>query len=143
MTDARRTAEDRLLKAPWTCREVVALNDWQERGDVHPFTCGGNNCREVLIAGHEGWHCPACDYTQDWAHRFMALRAAPASPDPLQGIRDAKYLNPVCAADGCQWLRAIHRDEEDDCREAQDNTPSKVTYPASAPLPAPDDDPQK
>jgi hypothetical protein len=27
--------------------------------------------------------------------------------DPLQGIRDAKYLNPVCAVDGCQWLRKV------------------------------------
>ncbi len=26
--------------------------------------------------------------------------------DPLKGLRNAKYLNPVCAEDGCQWLQA-------------------------------------
>ena len=27
---------------------------------------------EVLIATPDGWICPSCDYTQDWAHGFMA-----------------------------------------------------------------------
>ncbi len=31
---------------------------------------------------------------------------APETLDPLQGLKTAKYLNPACAADGCQWLRA-------------------------------------
>ena len=45
---------------------------------MHPFTCGNDLCRGVsgqhasLIASEDGWHCPACDYTQNWAHGFMA-----------------------------------------------------------------------
>lgn len=62
--------------APWTNQEVKVLNEWQKRGDVHPFTCGGDNnglrCSAVLLATPEGWACPdGCGYTQDWCHGFM------------------------------------------------------------------------
>lgn len=62
--------------APWNFRQVQALNAWQRRGDVHPFTCGGDNngqrCGAVLRATVTGWVCSdGCGYTQNWAHGFM------------------------------------------------------------------------
>ena len=73
-------------KAPWTDKQVDALNAYQRAGDFHPFTCGGNRSdaahkdyaaknggdRGQLIATPNGWVCPVCDYTQGWAHAFMA-----------------------------------------------------------------------
>jgi hypothetical protein len=40
---------------------------------MHPFTCGnGGHDHGVLIAKEDGWHCEKCEYTQNWAHGFMA-----------------------------------------------------------------------
>lgn len=60
-----------LNKAPWTDEQVKSLNKYQQCSWVHPFTCGGKNCRRVLVATPNGWICPKCDYKQDWAHEFM------------------------------------------------------------------------
>jgi ribosomal protein S27AE len=63
-------------RAPWTPEQVAALNDFQQRGEFHPFTCPtryDNGTHVVLVAHEDGWHCPACDYRQDWAHDFMAV----------------------------------------------------------------------
>jgi hypothetical protein len=65
------------ITAPFTPEQVAALNRWQERGDVHPFTCGNSQCRsshpnDALVATPNGWMCRHCDYTQQWAHGFMA-----------------------------------------------------------------------
>ena len=44
----------------------------------HEFTCGSDLCPgagdvpAVLVACEDGWHCPACTYTQDWAHGPVA-----------------------------------------------------------------------
>ena len=57
--------------APFTEDQVNSLNDFQHVGYYHPVTCG-NNCRANLIARKDGWHCPTCDYTQSWAHGYMA-----------------------------------------------------------------------
>lgn len=75
------------IKAPWTDEQVAALNRWQQRGNVHPFTCGASEPHPVgppgsdsfkhretnrtLIAENDGWHCPTCRYTQDWAWDAM------------------------------------------------------------------------
>jgi len=66
------------VHAPWTTEQVAALNRFQQNGDFHPFTCGGNRQDEfhldgegVLLATENGWVCPYCDYTQDWALAFM------------------------------------------------------------------------
>lgn len=70
------------VRAPWTDEQVAALNDWQTSGRFHPFTCctEGTGCRDrlgtdnnerALAATNNGWVCPTCDYTQDWAHDFM------------------------------------------------------------------------
>jgi len=60
------------ITAPWTSEQVQALNDYQERGDMHPYTCGALHASgrsPVLDATHAGWICPDpdCGYVQDWA----------------------------------------------------------------------------
>lgn len=59
------------VKAPFTTEQVRALNRWQSLGYVHEFTC---ECGRRLTATPAGWVCVGkdCDYTQDWAHDFMA-----------------------------------------------------------------------
>lgn len=66
-----------LIYAPWTPQQVAALNQFQLRGRLHPFTCGALHATSqspVLRATRFGWTCPdeACTYHQDWAHAFMA-----------------------------------------------------------------------
>jgi hypothetical protein len=75
------------IDAPWTPEQVAALNAYQRRGDMHPFTCGGDRADAahrryaeeagdgdwgVLVARQDGWVCPVCGYRQTWAHAFMA-----------------------------------------------------------------------
>jgi len=70
-----------LINKPFTKEQVLNLNDWQKSRQMHPFTCtSGNRTDEkhldgegVLVAIEDGWICPYCDYTQDWAHKFMSL----------------------------------------------------------------------
>lgn len=68
------------IQSPWTQEQVDALNRWQQGQWVHPFTClnrGDGKHRHIfndlgtLIATENGWMCPCCDYTQNWAHDFM------------------------------------------------------------------------
>jgi hypothetical protein len=73
------------IKAPWTPDQVEALNAFQHSQKVHPFTCGNDRGDAAhrayaeahgedmgqLVAHEDGWHCPVCDYRQDWAHEFM------------------------------------------------------------------------
>jgi hypothetical protein len=63
------------VQAPFTEEQVSNLNQYQSAGVMHPFTCGEAHKGEVLlVATTGGWVCadPSCDYTQDWAHGFMA-----------------------------------------------------------------------
>ena len=66
------------VTAPFTPDQVASLNAFQASDVTHPFTCGNDLCpvaggeHASLIAGEDGWHCWACDYTQNWAHSFMA-----------------------------------------------------------------------
>lgn len=63
----------------FTPDEVKSLNGYQEARYFHPFTCGSGNRTDehhldregVLVATEDGWKCPYCDYTQDWAHEWM------------------------------------------------------------------------
>jgi hypothetical protein len=65
------------IQAPFTDKQVEALNSFQLRPDVHPFTCGNDQHQSGgavrLVATNNGWVCSdeQCDYTQDWAHSFM------------------------------------------------------------------------
>lgn len=77
---------DDILYAPWSKDQVIALNDWQRLEHVHPFTCGKDGCRAELVATVNGWICPFDDYTQNWAHAFMADQKR-HPPDPMNGWR--------------------------------------------------------
>ena len=83
--------EKTVLMAPFSPDEVQRLNEWQTQTNPglkgHPFTCpnrydtphrqaGGD--LGILIATEDGWVCPDCDYTQDWAHLLMGM---PPEPD--------------------------------------------------------------
>jgi hypothetical protein len=54
--------------APFTPDQVAALNYRQRSLLVHPYTCGNDSQHPLLVAAKDGWTCPGCDYTQDWAH---------------------------------------------------------------------------
>lgn len=64
----------------FTQEQVDMLNIYQLARYMHPFTCGSGNRTDehhkdgegILIATADGWKCPFCDYTQDWAYGFMA-----------------------------------------------------------------------
>jgi hypothetical protein len=64
--------------APFTKDQVESLNQYQASGYLHPFTCGRpgrlnhGDYQGRLVATKDGWHCEGCDYTQDWAHSWMA-----------------------------------------------------------------------
>lgn len=66
-----------MIKAPFSTAQVNSINEFQEAGVVHPFTCGDDECRAknssaVLVADEGGLKCPCCPYTQDWVHDYMA-----------------------------------------------------------------------
>lgn len=35
------------------------------------YTCGNDSRHNVLVAKEDGWHCPDCDYRQNWASPYM------------------------------------------------------------------------
>lgn len=79
------------VKAPWTPRQVEALQLYQDSGLFHPFTCGDRGGhpdmrgdKGVLVPTVRGWICQFCDYTQDWAHPMMA------DLDQMQAAIDAR-----------------------------------------------------
>jgi hypothetical protein len=62
-----------LIKARWTPEQVAALNEYQQDGRFHPYTCGRRDDHlddSVLVATPDGWVCPhpGCGYTQKWAY---------------------------------------------------------------------------
>lgn len=58
-------------EAPFTEDEIASLNEYQDSGYMHPFTCvcGGHT---NLVATKDGWICNKCAYKQNWCHNFMA-----------------------------------------------------------------------
>lgn len=76
-----RGCDEGIALAPWTPEQVEALNRFQQSGRFHPFTCPTAHPEgRDLVAAEDGWHCPRCPYTQDWAHAFQAARELPESP---------------------------------------------------------------
>jgi hypothetical protein len=67
-----------MIRAPFTPEQVRNLEDYQnargawKRCPMHPFTCPNHSQEGVLVPTVKGWVCQFCDYTQDWAHDFMA-----------------------------------------------------------------------
>lgn len=62
----------KVINPPWTVEQVQNLNEYQQSGMFHPYTCGTDTCRADLIAEESGWRCPECGYTQNWCLSFMA-----------------------------------------------------------------------
>lgn len=94
-----------MIRAPWTPEQVAALNEFQRRGGMHPFTCGGEHTpgSPILVAREDGWHCSdpygeGCDYRQDWANAFMA---DPSTwPKPFADLRQATATGACIHPDG-------------------------------------------
>lgn len=61
------TPKAAIWKAPWTRDQVAILNNYQNDGRTHSYTCGHDG-RHQLVATEDGWRCPFDDYRQDWAH---------------------------------------------------------------------------
>ena len=55
----------------FTEEQVKNINDFQNSGMFHPFTCDNDQCREVLVATKNGLECPKCGYKQTFVHGFM------------------------------------------------------------------------
>lgn len=61
----------------FTPDEVASLNEYQNCGIFHPFTCGSDVRAEhedgegILIATESGWMCPYCDFRQSYAPAWM------------------------------------------------------------------------
>ena len=76
-----------IVKTPWTEEQVKALNEYQNNGWMHPYTCGNNRSDKKhkayqekhggdfgqLVATVDGWVCPVCGYKQDWFNSFSLL----------------------------------------------------------------------
>lgn len=61
-----------MICAPFTPDQVKSLNEFQQNGYWHLFTCGNDSLHKDLRATEQGWVCDDCNYTQNWAHNFMA-----------------------------------------------------------------------
>jgi hypothetical protein len=77
------------IHAPWDRDTVRRLNQYQTSGTFHPFTCINRphfgDSEAVLVATSDGWICLECDYTQNWAHAFMA------DPKVIDGLPAIPY----------------------------------------------------
>lgn len=80
--------EHQQLIPPWDDETVKALNEYQQAGWMHPYTCGNtHHLHSVTLVAHtDGWHCPECEYTQQWAHTWT-LGSEP--PPEVTGAWDA------------------------------------------------------
>lgn len=65
----------------FTPEQVQELERHQRERIYHPFTCANRGDGKhgdidgdtgILVPTVRGWICRYCDYTQDWAHAFMA-----------------------------------------------------------------------
>lgn len=89
------------IKAPWTPKQVAALNRFQSYGFVHEYTCpsmhrvqcecvaanggapketcprcvggGWKMVSRALAATPDGWLCLHCAYKQNWAHAMSFM----------------------------------------------------------------------
>ncbi len=82
------------IRAPFTDKQVVRLNEFQEEGQYAPLTCrnawdnedrrvdqahedyfeaNGGKRSGALVAKNSGMECPVCSYRQDWADPHMLI----------------------------------------------------------------------
>lgn len=74
-------AEPKRITAPFSDEQVKELKNWQRNYKVQPLTCPNrdapghierlNREKGTLVPYRAGWFCLDCDYSQDWAHKFM------------------------------------------------------------------------
>lgn len=77
----------KMVFAPFTPEQVDNLNHYQHAGRMHPFTCGNyHDGDHTLVATEGGWICCHCDYTQDWAHKFMCEAEEPQTQQELEHV---------------------------------------------------------
>lgn len=115
------------IKAPWTPKQVAALNAWQaDAGIVHPYTCGADDCSANLVATVHGWICPLCVHPkqtyQDWAHEVSLTHTA--EPFGVLGriMTDIQYLQRSTSPEKYeQFLETI-------CKQL--NVDSNTTFPS-------------
>jgi len=55
---------------------LLAVAEWQIRGDVHELTCGNNSRHRPLVPTLDGLRCLDCDWTQDVPAWFAAIDRA-------------------------------------------------------------------
>lgn len=84
------------IRPPFTPEQVQRLNEGQTNtgdGMIHPYTCryrsekphghvGGD--LGVMIATRDGWVCPYCDYTQEWAASALLERRNAGPMDRIE-----------------------------------------------------------
>ena len=58
------------LFAPWPLQAVANLEAYQQRCNMHPYTC--SLCGDVLVPRDIGWRCP-CGSGQKWCHADHAF----------------------------------------------------------------------
>lgn len=72
------------IVTPFTDEQVKKLNEYQQKGQFHPFTCCSSGDEKIcerrngkseglLIATNEGFVCPCGQHKQGWAHEFMGV----------------------------------------------------------------------
>ncbi|WP_405558927.1 hypothetical protein OHV08_33875 [Streptomyces canus] len=115
----------RTIYAPWTDEQVTALNGFQHHGRMYPFTCGAvhsSGRSPILVATPAEWICPdpSCDYTQDWAHAFMADPAASAVV--AVAVPPTGQTAPTVWIDGHPQLEAIAAAVWERCRTEDTST---------------------
>jgi len=59
-------------RSPFSDEQVASINAYQAAGAFHPFTCGTDSCRGILVAANDGLRCPRCGFRQHWAWGWMA-----------------------------------------------------------------------
>jgi hypothetical protein len=64
--------EKNITRAPFTKEQIKKINQYQQEGRFHPYTCPDcvdeKGRAKKLIANEEGLFCQTCDYKQDWVH---------------------------------------------------------------------------
>ncbi len=101
-----------IIRAPFTDEQIEALKTFQMADYMHPFTCENNHSTPYvkfdnrLVPTREGWICPHCAYTQDWAHDWMleTWAAAPAVSSDEIDTAIAEFER-VVEADARDWRR--------------------------------------
>jgi hypothetical protein len=102
-------SETERIVAPWNNATARALNAFQQRKDMHPFTCPEEHKVDgvySLVASGDGWFCPddGCGYTQNWAHAFMAEVQSRTTVD-VTAEDKAALEDVIDEAATCEWYR--------------------------------------